>query len=626
MNRCIALLAILAMAGITLAGKPAKVPPGMGKYLIVLWDAGTPVPGSTSGEKIKKVPEPDVVKLGGRVLYTKDNRRVVLLPLGVAKQLKKNAAVVYVQRLWAGESLDTWDEGGVNSVLRVQSNADIDLTWGPRTYTYDGSGNITAVGSDTFAYDSVDRLKQASVNGKTESYVYDAFGNLTQKAVTGGGTVTVAVDSASNRISGSGYDPSGNLLTRNGRVEYSYDPLNMMVTSRNGRRMIYDANDERIGTIMDSSLSRWTMRDFDGQIIREFKSDDLGDDMIWFWSMDQVRGEKQVLAGETQEWSYIGSNVWGGDRHYHLDHLGSVRVVTDEQGRSLDEHDFYPYGVSQTKTYQEQINWGDPHVDAMRFAGHWRDFLGWLDVENTDYLDYMHARYYDPNSGRFLSIDPVLDLKKAQHQPQGWNRYSYAYNNPTTYVDPDGRVVNLASMDEADRAMLIQQLRAKTGLDLVYEDKKLVSKGVLKDENGKVLGSATARADITAAIGAKTIYYGMSMNNSAVNMGERVGPLLKLDFADIALIDPGKNDPATFDAASIFMHELGHAMGRTDPVAGMLKTMPMLQGNNVIHDNKIRKELGLELRGQYLTVKDGQGRYYIPFTNGPVYVPFEGGH
>jgi RHS repeat-associated core domain len=113
-------------------------------------------------------------------------------------------------------------------------------------------------------------------------------------------------------------------------------------------------------------------------------------------------------------------------------------MVTDSSGRSVSEHDYYAFGVTPTKAYQEQINWGDPHIDAMRFAGHQREFLGFINTENTDYLDYMHARYYDPNMGRFLSVDPTMesaDLKR----PQSWNRYSYVLNSPINALDPDGR-------------------------------------------------------------------------------------------------------------------------------------------------------------------------------------------
>lgn len=51
----------------------------------------------------------------------------------------------------------------------------------------------------------------------------------------------------------------------------------------------------------------------------------------------------------------------------------------------------------------------------------------------------MHARYYSSGTGRFLSVDPALDLKKVVPNPQAWNRYSYVLNNPMNRVDPDGK-------------------------------------------------------------------------------------------------------------------------------------------------------------------------------------------
>ena len=49
--------------------------------------------------------------------------------------------------------------------------------------------------------------------------------------------------------------------------------------------------------------------------------------------------------------------------------------------------------------------------------------------------DSMHARYYSPNLGRFISVDPVGGTIGSS---QSWNRYSYVRNNPITRFDPDG--------------------------------------------------------------------------------------------------------------------------------------------------------------------------------------------
>ncbi|MEO0698071.1 MAG: RHS repeat-associated core domain-containing protein [Pseudomonadota bacterium] len=50
----------------------------------------------------------------------------------------------------------------------------------------------------------------------------------------------------------------------------------------------------------------------------------------------------------------------------------------------------------------------------------------------------MQARYYDPVIGRFLSNDPV-SFTGSGLNPQMFNRYSYAFNDPVNMVDPDGQ-------------------------------------------------------------------------------------------------------------------------------------------------------------------------------------------
>jgi hypothetical protein len=54
-------------------------------------------------------------------------------------------------------------------------------------------------------------------------------------------------------------------------------------------------------------------------------------------------------------------------------------------------------------------------------------------------------------SGRFLSLDPVYDLERVMHKPQGWNRYSYVENNPINLADPNVNCVNVATCASASR-------------------------------------------------------------------------------------------------------------------------------------------------------------------------------
>jgi RHS repeat-associated protein len=66
----------------------------------------------------------------------------------------------------------------------------------------------------------------------------------------------------------------------------------------------------------------------------------------------------------------------------------------------------------------------------------WEDSTGKeRDVETG--LDFFFARYYSGAQGRFLSPDP--ENAGASHEdPQSWNAYAYARNNPLLYTDPDG--------------------------------------------------------------------------------------------------------------------------------------------------------------------------------------------
>jgi RHS repeat-associated protein len=420
---------LASLLALSASAEPPKPPPGFAKYVMVLKAPEALPPGQAKPNPGKKIVEPDVVKLGGQVVQSRDNERVIFLPPGKAKQLRSDENVAYLQRVWLGEPLseiEAADEPATGP--RLTTNAETDLSWDSGAYEYDGSGNIKQIGSDTYRYDAAGRVTTALVNTTTVTYNYDSFGNLTSTQVGSQPAAITPVDRTSNRLSQAEYDAAGNVTTNGRYTRYYYDALNMMsgVDTEIGqqKRMIYTADDERIGVYVDS-LSHWTFRGLDGKVLTHFH----GDDYTWVWDQDFVYANGQLVGGAREE-------AFGGRRHYHLDHLGSVRLISDQSRMSIGRHDYYPFGVEQTSMSQEDTNWGYIRPDPMKFAGHQRDFLGAWNTDNTDYLDYMHARYYNPNHGRFLSVDPV---RGAIREPQTWNRYAYATNNPVNSVDPDGR-------------------------------------------------------------------------------------------------------------------------------------------------------------------------------------------
>ena len=50
----------------------------------------------------------------------------------------------------------------------------------------------------------------------------------------------------------------------------------------------------------------------------------------------------------------------------------------------------------------------------------------------------MHALYYTPHVGRFVSVDKIPVLDRAMVMPKAWNLYSYAASSPLKYIEPSG--------------------------------------------------------------------------------------------------------------------------------------------------------------------------------------------
>jgi YD repeat-containing protein len=346
LSRFLQLLLVLAIGVSSLrADRPPheRPPHGKGWYVVVLWEPGTPIEGK-KGQYMKDLPEPDLNGLGGKVLHSKNNRRLVELPVAAAEALRKHKSVAYLQRLWMGEPLEELAKSSATTRSSVSTEEDTTLEWGPEAYTYDGSGNIKQFGPDHYTYDTAGRLIQATVTGKTQNFKYDAFGNLVEMAVDGASPVAIPVDPASNRLAGASYDVAGNLVQ--GRKTYTYDSLNMLIRSGTAQHKLYDVNDEQIAVITQTS-SRWTIRDFDGKVLREFTADPSVpyNYRAWTWQSDYIYGEGSLVGGESVKFSsYEDAAIqYGGVRHYHLDHLGSVRMVTNSARRSISQNDFYPF-------------------------------------------------------------------------------------------------------------------------------------------------------------------------------------------------------------------------------------------------------------------------------------------
>ncbi|HEX6900067.1 MAG TPA: RHS repeat-associated core domain-containing protein [Thermoanaerobaculia bacterium] len=231
---------------------------------------------------------------------------------------------------------------------------------------------------------------------------------------------SIPTSAQTNRLNGVGssYDAAGNLKTWNGAV-YEYDRFNQMSRMTSGGEdwiYLYTADDERIWSYKaDGTFSRWTLRDLEGKVLREYQNKSG----VWSLGTDYIYRDGSLLAAETPT----------GRRHFHLDHLGTTRLITRGSGHQAAYHVYYPFGEELTAFNQD--------AEKMKFTGHERDLNS--PAGAGDDLDYMHARHCSPVTGRFLGVDPYFDLEEATMRPQMWNRYAYVQGNPLAKTDPNGR-------------------------------------------------------------------------------------------------------------------------------------------------------------------------------------------
>jgi len=316
--------------------------------------------------------------------------------------------------------------------------------WSSGQYVYDGAGNIAAIGTTAnangdglytnYTYDTLSRLvsvntARVSSNApglpRTETYGYDPYGNMTRGTAKDGSPIDYGVDSG-NHLAGASYDAAGN-LTAYGGESYVYDATGMMVAKDHDTtwhdRFVYTAEDERIGARVGDTWT-WTFRDSSGKALRQYESTSSSPAANWTWAEDYVYGPRGIVAAQR-------STAAGGLRHFHVDHLGTPRLITNASGTAIAEHDYSPFGIELTSSRQEP-----GREEPKKFTGHERDLVpdGLLNPER--YLDYMHSRYYGPGLGRFLTTD-VHD--GSPPNPQSWNQYSYAFNAPMDLVDANGR-------------------------------------------------------------------------------------------------------------------------------------------------------------------------------------------
>lgn len=329
-----------------------------------------------------------------------DRLQPVLLSAGVAGQ-SPVFSLCYDFHLGVGVnsgpcSFNAYETGDNGNVFRVLNNVD-------------------STRSATYAYDTLNRIAQAntinttSQNCWSEVYTIDAWANLYNRAgAPGMGSCYTEGLSAGatvqNQVSGIGivYDAAGNVINDGLGNTPTYDGENRMVTDA-GVTYSYDADSRRI----EKSSGTMYWPGLGGEYLTETDlTGNINEEYIFFNGARIARVDRPS----------------GAVHYYFSDYLGSTSVVTDASG--TESYYYYPYGGLQSTAGA-----GDPN--HYKFTGKERD--------SESGLDDFEARYYSSSMGRFMQPDPLFATPLHVVNPQRWNMYAYVVNNPTNYIDPDGK-------------------------------------------------------------------------------------------------------------------------------------------------------------------------------------------
>jgi len=320
---------------------------------------------------------------------------------------------------------------GYSAATNDSGQATLTLPLGSYRFRADYNGVQFWSGTDACAIPGCETAAVTLPGGTTESsvtisYGYDALNRLVAATYSNGISYQYTYDAVGNRLS---YTSTVKGISET--TDYAYDAANRL-SSVNGMAYSWDANgnllrDEK--NVYEYSQADRLIRLTQGTHVYTFAYDGLGnrlqqtvDGSTEIYVLDSSSGLSQVLAAGDQAYLYgigrIAQLGPDGATYFLSDHLNSVRQVTDKDGYILTSRSYDPFGNGTELA-------GDK-VSAYGYAGEWADESGLINLR---------ARYYTPQSGRFLTQDA---WEGESSQPMSYNLWLYGYANPTTYVDRDG--------------------------------------------------------------------------------------------------------------------------------------------------------------------------------------------
>jgi RHS repeat-associated protein len=282
------------------------------------------------------------------------------------------------------------------------------------TYSYDGDGNVQSIlgtnRNQHFLYDSASRLRciGSTPGSCTISIKYDVDGRRIYRSEPQGGTAHAQVFVGDHYVYTWPTSESRVEISAFGeRVAYKTNPTSPLRQSELLPFAIPDWLFPALGSTLGAALLAWALREG----LLEALARRPGYSTLAIGLTLTLLPPPALRAG--------GGGQQPVTRWELPDGLGTTQLIVNSDGTRSVQTLSTPYGKDFAKAPANSLQ-------REYYGGHLEDSAG---------LVYMQARWYDPASGRFMSVDPLVS---RIDDPRTHNGYAYANDNPIAYNDPTG--------------------------------------------------------------------------------------------------------------------------------------------------------------------------------------------